>query len=113
MNKILNFFLSFYESFNIFSSPVELYMDRMNRISSRAGSFLTFVIFAILAFLFATSDMLNHKNPKTLDQMVSSSLSEITLNINNFSPFLAFGEYQWVNDTISQVHIPIDPSYLR
>lgn len=110
MSKIFQFF----KNFNIFGGSILFYVNSSQKAFSNTGSFLTIIIFFVLTFIFCTSDMVNHQNPKTSDQIISSTHSEILLDNKNYAPVLMMAEFIFLNNTqVYQNMVEIDPSYVE
>lgn len=101
---------SFFSFFNIFTNPFHFYINSEENLTSRCGNILTFLIFLLLIYMFATSDMIHHKNPKISDQIIANKAPSVTINNRNFAPVVMLYEFF---GNFSSKFVEIDPSYFN
>ena len=94
------------EKLDFFRYANFFYFNARRRMYSLQGVLASFLIYAILIYLFIQSDAILKTNPQISDQIVAHSEASIPVNNKNFAPIINFYDDQGNN------FLYIDPSIL-
>lgn len=95
--------MNFLSMFDFFKVPLNFSFNSKEKVSSRFGVFVSFIIIVFLAVSFFKSDMVMKENPKIADYSVANDETIINLNNENFGfSFGLFTDFDY-NDPIKFV----------
>lgn len=100
-------------SINTFKTPFQFYINSEKSLKSGVGTICSLIILTVTIFMFFTSDMLDHKNPKISDQILASRNASIKISNENLAPVIFFTEMIFSEGKAIIKPVLMDPSFIK
>ena len=98
--------MNFFQNFDIFSTNSFFFYESNKRVATYPGLLASAILYALLLYVFISSDMIQKTNPQISDQIVAITDQNVNAMLSN-SNFLP--SFQ-ISDEVGNIYSYIDPT---